>query len=64
MKCYQCHKECADSLYQIKVIDETGKMTFEKVCSEECASEVIQEAYYLHKSRADDMKHQQIQKIS
>jgi hypothetical protein len=38
-------------------------MTFEKVCSQECASEVIQELYHLHKNRADDMKNQQIQKL-
>ncbi|ACA57390.1 MULTISPECIES: hypothetical protein [Clostridium] len=60
--CYQCYGECKE-IYQVKVIDEKGKMTFEKVCSEECASEVIQELYYLHKQRGDDVKNQVIQKL-
>lgn len=60
--CYQCYGECKE-IYQVRVIDEVGKITFEKVCSEECASEVIQELYHLHKNRADNMKSQQIQKL-
>ncbi|AJD29300.1 hypothetical protein N496_19300 (plasmid) [Clostridium botulinum A2B3 87] len=60
--CYQCCGECKE-IYQVKVIDEKGKMTFEKVCSEKCASEVIQVLYNLHKQRADDVKNQVIQKL-
>jgi hypothetical protein len=60
--CYQCYGECKE-IYQVKVIDKVGKMTFEKVCSEECALEVKQELYYLHKNRAENMNNQQIQRL-
>ena len=62
IKCYQCHRECK-KIYQVKVIDEIGKTTYEKVCSEECALEVKEELYYLHKKRANDMKEQLIQRL-
>jgi len=45
------------------MIDEKGKMTFEKVCSEDCATEVQQELYHLHNNRAEEMLHQQFQRL-
>jgi hypothetical protein len=60
--CYQCRGECKE-IYQIKVIDEVGKMSFEKICSEECALEVQEELYILHKTRADDVRNCLIQKL-
>lgn len=62
MECYQCYKDC-EEVYQVKVIDESGKMSFEKVCSEECALEVKEELYHLHKDRADNVYHQVIQRL-
>jgi len=62
IECYQCYKVC-EEIYQIKVIDEVGKMTFEKVCTEKCASEVKHEIYHLHKRRAEEVRDCSIQKL-
>lgn len=61
--CYQCGADCKDHLYQVKVIDEIGKVSHEKVCSENCAIEVKQEVYLIHQNRADEIKNQKIQKL-
>lgn len=60
--CYQCHKEC-EELYQVKVIDKNGKLSFEKVCSEECGSEVIDKFYHIHLNRAEEVNRQIVQRL-
>jgi hypothetical protein len=62
LKCYQCYKDC-DDIHQVMVIDEVGKKSYEKVCSEECGEEVRQELYHLHKRRADSVQNQVIQRL-
>lgn len=62
MECYQCYKQC-EEVYKVKVIDEIGKMSFERTCSEECALEVQEEMYELHKNRAEEVNNQIIQRL-
>ncbi|MCK1999969.1 hypothetical protein MZM54_01050 [[Brevibacterium] frigoritolerans] len=60
-KC-RCNKEY-EEIYQVKLIDPTGKLTYEKVCSVKCAEEIQEDLYHLHQNRADDMKNQVFQKL-
>lgn len=65
MECEYCGEIIDDNepIYQVKVYEKDGTLSFLKVCSERCAEAAKNKSYEIHKNRADSVKNQEIQKL-
>lgn len=65
MECEYCGEIIEDNepIYQVKIYEKDGKLSFLKVCSERCAEVAKNKSYEIHKNMADNVKNQEIQKL-
>jgi ribosomal protein L24E len=65
MECEYCGEIIEDNepIYQVKIYEKDGTLSFLKVCSERCAEVAKNKSYEIHKNMADNVKNQEIQKL-